>query len=193
MITREQFSFVRDKYGQHASWAAWAEEGDTPKSNMGDTSIFEDDQILLCLNPNMVLVGLNFSIPIIFQSPFENFHGKGGGAYKIRYALKGTSLWGAYMTDIVKDYPEKESGKVGLYLRKNRKFREENVQRFRQELIDIGADKPTLIAFGNETHKILEQYFGNEFSVLKVTHYSHYMSKEAYREEILDFLANCQR
>jgi hypothetical protein len=82
---------------------------------------------------------------------------------------------------------------VGLYLRKNRKFREENVQRFRQELIDIGADKPTLIAFGNETHKILEQYFGNEFSVLKVTHYSHYMSKEAYRKEILDFLANCQR
>ena len=121
-------------------------------------------------------------------NPFQNFHGKGGGAYKIRYALKDTPLWGAYMTDVIKDFPQKESGKVASYLRGNREFKEENLKRFRQELIDIGAAAPILIAFGNETYGILKTDLRDEFQISKVTHYSHYISKEKYREQISESL-----
>jgi len=188
LITREQFEFTKSKYGLHASWAVWPDEGETPKSNMGDLSILERDETLSKLNPNVVLVALNVSLDGVVQKPFQNFHGKGGGAYKIRYALKDTPLWGAYMTDIIKDFPELESGKVGSYLRKNRLFEEENIERFRQELIDIGATDPTLIAFGNEVYDILERNLKDEFRFFKVLHYSHYISKEKYRERVLESL-----
>ena len=36
MITREKFDFIKEKYGQLASWAIWAEEYEKPKSNVGD-------------------------------------------------------------------------------------------------------------------------------------------------------------
>ena len=77
--------------------------------------------------------------------------------YKIRYALKDTMFWGAYMTDIIKDFEEKISGKVRTYLKENKEFEEENVSYFLQELDDIGSINPTLVAFGNDTHSILEE------------------------------------
>jgi len=192
VITRVQFEFTKSKYGLQASWAVWADEGDTPKSNMGDLSIFERDETLSKLNPNIVLVALNVSLDGVVLKPFQNFHGKIGGAYKIRYALKDTPLWGAYMTDVIKDFPEKESGKVASYLRENRELEEKNIQRFRQELIDIGATDPILIAFGNETYDILQKNLRDEFQIFKVTHYSHYISKEKYREHILESLKTLQ-
>ena len=82
-MDQKRFQFIKEKYGLHASWAVWAKEGDTPKSNMGDLSIFENNKTLLELNPNIVLVGLNFSVSGVVQKPFQNFHGSGGGAYKL--------------------------------------------------------------------------------------------------------------
>ena len=105
-MDKNTFELIKSKYGLHASWAIWDEEGNTPKSNMDDLSFFEEDQILTKLNPNIVLVGLNFSVSGIVQKTFQNFHGQGGGAFKIRYALKNTAFWGSYMTDIIKDFPE---------------------------------------------------------------------------------------
>ena len=81
LITKEQFEFTKSKYGLQASWAVWADEGDTPKSNMGDLSIFERDETLSKLNPNIVLVALNVSVVGVVLKPFQNFHGKIGGAY----------------------------------------------------------------------------------------------------------------
>ena len=43
MMDQKRFQFIKEKYGLHASWAVWAKEGDTPKSNMGDLSIFENN------------------------------------------------------------------------------------------------------------------------------------------------------
>ena len=42
---------------------------------------------------------------------FSNFHSSSSTAqdYKIRYALKDTKFWGSYMTDIIKNFPEKHS------------------------------------------------------------------------------------
>lgn len=179
-----RFEFVKEKYGLHASWAVWPDAGETPKSNMDDLSIFDSEEILPILNPNIVLVGLNFSKKDVIHEPFQNFHGLGGGAYKIRYALKDTPLWGAYMTDIIKDFPEEESKNVMAYLRMNQNMVIQNMTSFQQELSDIGAHNPMVIAFGGDTYNLLVSHLGKKFQIIKAIHYSHYMSKEKYREHI---------
>ena len=189
MITRGKFDFIKDKYAYCASWAIWSDEDEKPKSNIGDLTILDPDSnknLLSQLNPNVVLLGLNISRGDI-KIPFANFHDKRPEAtdFKIRFAFRGSPYWGGYMTDIIKDFEQKISGKVISYLRRNKSFEKENVQTFRQELIDIGATDPTLIAFGNITYDILERNLKGEFEkILKVPHYANYTSKERYREQV---------
>jgi hypothetical protein len=64
MISKEHLSEIASKYGEFASWAVWAEQGEKPKSNIGDMSVFNLEQnpnLLNELNPDVVMVGLNFS------------------------------------------------------------------------------------------------------------------------------------
>lgn len=185
MIDPATFERIKTKYGDYASWAIWASEGSKPKDNMGDLSLFDDGRIvplLEQLNPNVILVGLNISKRI--EHPLSNFHGANGGAYKIRYALKDTPFWGAYMTDIIKDFEQKISGKVQAYLRANPAFEQENIRIFRDEIRDLGSDNPTLVAFGTVTHAILKRNLDNQYKILMVPHYSNYTRKEIYREEV---------
>ena len=188
MISQNQFNFIKSKYQYWSSWAIWADQGDTPKSNVGDLSVLDPNtnpKLLPTLNPNIALVALNISRGDI-TLPFGNFHDARSEAtdYKIRYATNDTPLWGAYMTDIIKDFEEKISGKVKSYLRENRDFEKENVDFFVQELSDIGATNPTLIAFGNESYDILKRNLNNEFKIHKIPHYANYSSKEKYRMQI---------
>jgi len=188
LITREKFDFIKDKYAYCASWAIWSDEDERPTSNIGDLTILDPDinkNLLSQLNPNVVLLGLNISRGDI-KIPFANFHDKRPEAtdFKIRFAFRGSPYWGGYMTDIIKDFEQKISGKVISYLRRNKSFEKENVQTFRQELIDIGATDPTLIAFGNITYDILERNLKDEFKILKVPHYANYTNKEKYREQV---------
>ena len=41
MVDKEHFELIKKKYGHYASWAIWADEGETPKSNVGDLNIFD--------------------------------------------------------------------------------------------------------------------------------------------------------
>ena len=82
------FEKIKKLYGNYASWAIWAEEGDKPKSNMDNLSIFEDKNILSQLNPNIILVGLNISKRDELNKPFENFHGPLGEHIKLDMRLK---------------------------------------------------------------------------------------------------------
>ena len=191
MITRKKFDFIKEKYGQHASWAIWAKQGVTPKSNMGDMSILDPEinkKLLSELNPDTVLVALNFSIDIKLE-PWENFHKYRPHAtdFKTRYALRDTSLWGAYMTDILKDYPETDSQKVNAHLKKHPELEQQNIVRFLQEIKDIGATKPFLVAFGNIVYDILKRNL-REFEMVKIPHYAHFISKEKYREQVKTLL-----
>ena len=110
MVAYETFQKIRNKYGYCASWALWADEGETLKSNVGDLTILDPDEnadLLAQLKPEFILVGLNISRTLGVE-PLANFHDSKPYAtdYKIRYALKGTIFWGAYMTDIIKDFDE---------------------------------------------------------------------------------------
>jgi len=155
---------------------------------MGDLSIFDVNKnlsLLQQLNPNIILVGLNISRGVI-KVPFANFHDARPQAmdFKIRYALRGSPFWGAYMTDIIKEFDQKESGKVMSYLRTDKQFEEKNIQIFREEMKDLGVDNPTIVAFGVNAYTILNRNFKNEYKVSKILHYSHHISKEKYKEEV---------
>lgn len=196
MITRKQFDFIKEKYGLYASWAIWTNQGATPTSNMGDMSVLDPEinkNLLSKLNPNVILVALNFSVDIKHE-PWENFHKYRPHAtdYKTRYALIDTPLWGAYMTDILKDYPEKDSNKVIAHLKKHPELEEQNITRFRQEITDIGANNPLLVAFGDIVYKILKRNFDQEFKMIKIPHYANRgsNSKENYREQVKAILQN---
>ena len=150
-------------------------------------SIFKIEEtvgLLRLLRPDVILVGLNFSRGSV---PFTlgNFHDRRPQSqdYKLRYALKDTPLWGAYITDIIKDFDQKASGKVMAYLRNNRSFEKANVDRFREELRDLGVDQPTIIALGEAAFKVLTRNLGGQYRVLKLPHYAKYISKEQYRRE----------
>jgi len=191
MITREKFDFIKGKYGSVASWAIWAKQGDLPKSNMGDLSVLDpevDKDLLSKLNPNIVLVALNFAADIDHDD-WDVFHKyrRYGTDFKTRFALKDTQLWGAYMTDILKNYPEVDSLKVLSHLKKHPELERENVESFRQELKDIGAENPRLVAFGNTVYDILKRNLA-EFEIIKIPHYAHQMSKETYREQVKEIL-----
>jgi hypothetical protein len=175
-MTPETYSSIVSKYGSVSSWAIW-------RDGVGKTNMGFKEPSLDMLNPNVVLVGLNISKRI--ESPFANFHSESRHAndYKLRYALKNTSYWGGYMTDIIKDFEEKVSGKLMKFLKKNKDFERENIRIFEEELTDIGSVNPTLIALGNDCYTILKRNFGNKYRIYKVSHYSAFIAKEKLRVE----------
>jgi len=194
MITEKLFKEIESKFGEFASWAVWVNEDIKPKSNIGDMSIFDletNPQLLDILNPNVIMVGLNFS-RTIERKAFINFHDKRpqGQDYKIRFAFRDTEFYGAYMTDIIKDFEEKVSGNVMLYLKANKDFEIKNVKLFEQELESLKCKDPLIIAFGNNSYTLVQKYFGQKYRIKKVMHYSQQISKENYRKLVWQTLLN---
>jgi hypothetical protein len=191
MISKEHFNALAEKYGEFASWAVWAAPSHTPKSNIGDLSIFDLDKnsnLLSLLNPNIVICGLNFSRTHVRET-FRNFHDYHpvGQDYKLRYAVANTIFYGSYLTDIIKDFEEKNSGNVVRYLKTNLKFKEWCLTLFESELRDLNGNvAPLIIALGGETYNILLKEFGTQYRVLKVSHYARYINPEIYRNEFLE-------
>lgn len=193
MISREKFDSIKEKYGQFASWAVWAEQEEKPKSKMGDLTVLDPDineNLLSELNPDVVLVALNFSFDVK-HADWGNFHSKRPMAtdYKTRFALKGSTLWGGYMTDIIKDHPEKKATDIAKFLRLNNSFEQKNIESFKQELKDIGAKNPLLVAFGNDVDKILNRNI-KDLEILKIPHYADHQSPLKYREEVFKLIKN---
>lgn len=179
----QKFEFIKSKYGFCSSWAIWQEVGDAPKSNIGDISILEPTTELLAkLKPEVVIVGLNFSDRDI-NIPLANFHDKSPKAtdFKLRFALQDTPYWGGYMTDLIKNYKEKDSSKLMSYVLKNKNFLNENIKILKEELSDLGVKNKIIITLGKDVHKLMLKDFG-EYKLFNVPHYANYMSKENYRE-----------
>ena len=121
-----------------------------------------------------------------------------GNSFKIRYALKGTPFWGAYMTDIIKEVPRKDSNKFvpvvktdskKLLSTLNKATIAHNLKIFEAEISLLGSN-PILIAFGDDAYKILKSLKG-KYKILKLPHYSNpwkNIPKEQYREIVLEAL-----
>ena len=187
MIGIKKFIEIRGRFGHFASWAVWADEGVNPKDNIDDVSVLNPDVkpgLLKTLHGNAVFLGLNISRRI--EGPLGNFHDPRPMAtdFKIRYALKDTSYWGSYMTDILKDFEEKASGKMMSFLRVNKDFERKSIQELREEVETIGFSQPILVAFGKDTEKIAKRNLSKEFQIVAIPHYANYISKENYREQV---------
>ncbi|WP_127470956.1 DUF2972 domain-containing protein [Thiomicrorhabdus aquaedulcis] len=188
MITEQLYNNIAEKYGHVASWAVWAKAGNKPKSNISDMSIFDlknNPSLLDNLKTDTVMVALNFSRVVNMPEPFLNFHDSNphGQDYKIRFALDDTDYLGAYMTDIIKDFPMLSSKDVLKHLKQNPHVIKEQINGFREELKFIQSNKPKIIAFGKDTFNILDQNLDkSEYSeLIAITHYSHRISKENYQ------------
>ena len=195
MISEYLFDEIAKKYGYVASWAVWAKAGDKPKSNIADMRVLDpilNPALLEILHTDVVMVALNFSREVAFEPPFMNFHDPNPHAqdYKIRYAFEGTSFYGAYMTDIIKDFPMLSSKDVLVHLRHNPSTVQTQIDRFREEIAFIKSSSPTILAFGKQTYDILHRgLHRKEYASLhQLTHYSHHISKEKYREDVFERL-----
>lgn len=191
MISQERFEFVRSKHGDYASWAIWGDEASTPKSNMGRITVFDvkaNPALLELLKPDVIMVALNFSRSERNTTPFGNFHDPSPWAhdFKIRYAFRDTPYYGAYMTDIIKNLVMLDSKEVLAHLRDYPEVLSENMEQFRQELRDLGTQAPLILAFGRIVFTILKNNLRpEEYSrLIKLTHYSHQISKEKYKEHV---------
>lgn len=188
MISQNQYELIRKKHGKYASWAIWAKGSDKPKSNMGDMAIFDEKLVLPLLRPNVLMVGLNLS-RFTISEPFRNFHdpSPSGQDYKIRFAFKDTEHYGAYMTDIIKGVVEVDSKNIPKHLKENPGALANSLEIFREELRDLGAVLPLILAFGRKAYDIIKENLCSEEygKLIRLTHYSHQIGKEKYRETVL--------
>ena len=67
------------------------------------------------------------------------------------------------------------------YLNSNPNIKKENINSFKIELKDIGANPPIIIAFGNDCFRILNE-LKEKYKIFKVPHYSSCISKEKLRD-----------
>jgi hypothetical protein len=192
MISRDRYEIIRKKYGKVASWAVWDTEGARPKSNMSPRGLFDlslNPSLLDVIQPNIVMVGLNFSREIESMNDFANFHDESPHAndFKIRYAFSGTRYYGAYMTDALKNLVMLNAPSVRDYLKQNPDSVQPHVEVFEAELNELGVTKPLILAFGRDAFGILRKTLNPErySDLIQITHYSHQIRKEKYREDVL--------
>ena len=190
MIDSTRFELMKLRHGAYGSWAVWAPPSGAPKSNMGNLDVLDEHAnpaILKILNPSVVMVGLNISRGFP-NEPFRNFHDPGASAndFKIRYAFHDTEFWGAYMTDVIKGFVEPVSGALLSHLRKRPEVVGHHVKTLRSELLDLGCVRPLILAFGGAAHALIAAHLPTDeyLRLVHLTHYSHRISKEGYRETV---------
>lgn len=193
MLDRKTYKLMKKKYGGVGSWAVWCPQTDknAPKSNMGNMDWAKDeDSLCSILNPGFVFVGLNLSDShgkySDANTPWVNFHSGNphGNSFKLRFALKDTQFWGAYMTDLIKVVKETDSKKVVSKLKKDKALLERNIKNFEREISHLGG-KPVLIALGKAVYKFLKPLeLEGKYAVKELPHYSSRINKEQYRAEV---------
>lgn len=194
-MTRDHFDTIRSHFGHFASWAVWATTSGTPKSNIANLEVLDPDlnpHLLAMLRPNIFMVGLNCSRPL-GQGSLRNFHDANprGQDFKIRYAFENTPFYGAYMTDVIKEVEALSVKELEKILRTTPGLLDENLQALREELRLVSAKPPIILAFGSLAYKLLAKGLRKpEYShLIQLTHYSDYISKENYRERVLEQLS----
>ena len=69
-------------------------------------------------------------------------------------------------------------------LKSDQSLLEKNLATFEDELKFLGVENKLIVAFGNDVFEILQNEYRNKYNIKKVPHYSHFMSKEDYREMV---------
>jgi hypothetical protein len=190
-VDLELYRMIEKKYGDVASWAIWEPAGIEPKSNISVVDILDPNKnegLFSTIKTNIAMVGLSFSRSVKFNKPFQNFHDSHPYAndFKIRFAFEDSPFYGAYMTDVIKNLEMLSSKDVVAYLNNNKGIIANNIEFLKEELKTIGAEKPIILAFGRDCYKLLKENLDESIysHLIKLTHYSHYISKEDYKEKV---------
>ncbi|MCH1883962.1 hypothetical protein [Agrococcus sp. ARC_14] len=153
-VTSRDFELSKS-LGTAASWAVWGSE-------VGDMSVFDDAALITPqLRKDVVLIGANFGMirdDEVIQR-FKNFHaGRSGGDAKLRRGIEGTPLEGAFLTDLLKDYPTPDTqGLKKAILSGEIDIRKHVVEGFAEEQAALGLDTNTLyIPLGRTTQELWE-------------------------------------
>ena len=202
MIELNEFKRIRRSFGGHASWAYWAQPNanERKSAGIGDLSVFDENQnsmLLDTIHTNYVLMGLNISREVSHRSEakkptfFSNFHDSRPHSkdYRLRFALTGTSVWGAYMTDFFVDLVEPKSNKVKVYAKNHPDEVYAQVENRKAELKSVGAERATIIALGNDCHSLLLKHFDGQ-KIIKLPHYSAYIPLKDYRNQVVKLFEN---
>ena len=197
-LDNEAFRRLKESHGGYGSWALWKEPDDgKPRNGIGDLTVLDPQQnstLLSQIHCRYVAVGLNIS-GTLTNEPFSNFHSQSGNNrdFIIRYCFHGTPAWGCYMTDLLKDFPEKDSSKVVRYFREHPKHVLAHTEVFKKEVEDIkesfGVDfEPVFLCFGAAVSDTVRSYIKQtgKGEMVRLRHYSDYkFNKERHREEFL--------
>lgn len=207
------FAALRATYGACASWAVWDRGPDEeiqwhPDQQRAPDLVLNtfvqrlqsvNDQAALDeigpFRSDRVLVALNFaerdeSLGLAGEGLyFSAFHEEFSisSDHRLREACAGTSLWGGYLTDLVKFdgslvAPVRDSkAPVVAKMLRDATFRDEQIAGLITELRTLGSVSPVIVAFGNVVFEhlsapdVLGQLraeLGVDTRVVRVTHYS---------------------
>lgn len=182
-----------DVYGKPINFASWG-NWRTPDSKVTSNLEFSNE-LLQGLQPNIVFCGLNVSTDVE-PGNWNNFHKKGDrGNSNLRDSIIGTRLQGAYLTDLIKFYPETDSGIVERHFKNNKGELERHAGWFVKEMIQLkeffwknNSKLPLIIiVMGNraqelfntaEIEKKLRKEKFDDVKVYFVRHYSQDCKKE---------------
>jgi hypothetical protein len=83
-----------------------------------------------------------------------------------------------------------ESGNLLKLLSSDPSLVSKSVRGLLEEFEDLGCSRPFLIAFGADAYKLAAKHIPSSryLRLVRVTHYSHYISKEDYRQRVLEEL-----
>jgi hypothetical protein len=88
------------------------------------------------------------------------------------------------MTDAIKDFEEKASGRVVEYLRRNPSFEAENVAILREEMDTLGCENALLVAIGADSFGLVSRHYGSTHRIIGLPHYGKRVGVENYRHQV---------
>lgn len=200
-MSKETFEKLKE-FDKVASFALWAnpngtvsydDDASVDTNNVGDMTVLSDEKILGKAIEGIVTVALNASEHDDrkdgYTGPWAMFHSdyEYQKDFKIRHAIVNTPYEGCYMTDLIKNYPKKNSDELKEHLAAHPEVVAENIETLKREL-SYFSEKPILVAFGRYTEEKLRKYLGDEYIVVYVPHYAHYINSQKLRQEFLKAL-----
>jgi hypothetical protein len=192
-VTQQQYDQSKQHLSECASWAVWGEK-------TGDLTVFDEPDVVSRLRKDVFLLGGNLGVSKGGRtSNFSNFHTAGHrGDTRLRKAITGTVLEGAYMTDVVKNYPTTDATKLQRAIRAgDLNIAAHVVGPLRDELDKLSPPSDVIfIVLGKGTAKVWDAVVSHpDFDsaaiggVRVVTDVPHYTAPVKFAEKIREVLA----
>jgi hypothetical protein len=159
------FETIERKYAAYASWAVWN------PADLLDSSVIREN--LGDLKTSVVMVALNISRAL--PADWRNFHSR-DHARKLMLAFNASPYRGAYMTDLIKNESDPDSGRLSQRIQDGAIDVQHHLATFREEMRDIGAtDRTLFVLFGQPVTRLFRKHLALIYpNNVSCVHYSMY-------------------